>query len=123
MSQPLIVDSEVTVVAGGRFDFDNVLTKDGGVYDLTDKTVRLTIRSEDAPASIVDATLEDMVVTVDDPTAGGVAIQVTSVMSNKLALTTQYPVITTVPYLAQYKVIEDECYPQLLRFHARRPLD
>jgi hypothetical protein len=117
-----VVDSEQIVVAGSAFQFSNTLTIDGSAYNLTGKTVKITLRREDAPSIILDSTLEDHAVTVTTPLTGAVTATITAAESAYLSPEV-YKAGRTVPYVAQYKVVEDNYFAPLLRFHVRPKLD
>lgn len=115
-----IVDSGEIVVAGQTATFRLTLTKDGAAYDLTGKTVRCTFRRESAPGTVLAPSLEDVAMNVSDP-VNGVA-EVTQELEPG-HFTTPAPVERTTPYLVQSYVLQDDFYPQALRFHVRRALD
>jgi len=122
----IVVDSGSVIVAGGGATFDNVLSKDGATYVLTGKTVVATIRAESDPSSVIDATLEDIAVTLGGTVAaalGGVQFTLTTAQTTLLAPGATLPALSLLNYLLQYKVVTDSYFPQLLRFAVRKKLD
>lgn len=119
----VIVDSGSVIVSGGAAILDDTLTKDGATYDLTGKTVVVTIRAEADHATVINAALEDVAVTVDDPTNGGVTVALTTTMTGYLGPPAVAGPSAVAYYLAQFKVVTDNYFPQLLRFGVRRKLD
>lgn len=96
------------LVAGGIVLLDLTLTRDGGVYNLTNKTVVATIRRQDNDAIAIGAgELEDMAVTVDDPTNGGVTLALSAAHTTLLAPPAYLPSTSYVYYLIQFKVTTD----------------
>lgn len=118
-----IVDSGSTIVAGGAATFDNTITKDGATYSLAGKTVKATIRAEIASGTVIHSTLEDIAVTVDDAVNGGVTFTLTPTMSALLTGANGLGPGLTANYLLQYVVVEDDYYPQILRFRVREKLN
>jgi len=114
-----ITDATGIVVSGGRHIFLNTITRDAGTYNLTGKTVTATVRREDSPATVVDDDLEEIAVSLNVPSTGLVEWTLTAVMSAAL-LAPPFPARTTT-FTVQYHVVEDDFYPDLLRFRARRP--
>lgn len=95
------------LVAGGAVTLDLALTKENAVYNLTGKTVVATIRRQDNDAGVIDASLEDMAVTVDDPTNGGVTLALSAAHTTLLAPPAYLPSTSYVYYLIQFKVTTD----------------
>lgn len=118
---PIVVETDEVVAAGGAVIFDNTLTKDGATYDLTGFTVVATIRKETAPTAVVDASLEDITVTVDDPTNGGVTFTLDA--ATTALLTTEGGPTRITDYLMQYHVTTDDAYPAVFRFGVRNVID
>lgn len=118
------------VVAGSSAEFQNRITKnDGTTYDLTGKTVTVSIRAESAPDTVINAQLEDVAVTLGNDTytaaQGGVRFALSVAMSTLLGFTAAGEAITRLRhYLVQYKVVSDNYMPdQVLRFAVRRIID
>jgi len=120
-----ITDATGIVVAGGRHIFRNTITRDDAPYDITGKTVTATVRREDAPSTVIavdehgDGPLEKIPVSLSDPATGLVEWTLTAEMSEAL-LAPPFPA-RTANFTVQYHVVEDDFYPDLLRFRARRP--
>lgn len=120
----VVTDTDEIVVAGSEFVLVPTFTKDGAVYNLTGKTVRITIRAEASPDAVVNAALEDMSVTLTSPTTGVGQVTVSTTDSGYLAPRIEGAAWRTVAYLVQGKVVEDNYQTTtLLRFKARRKLD
>lgn len=118
-----VVESGSVIVAGSSVIFQNTLTKDSVTYDLTGKSVVATIRREDTPGTVIDASLEDEAVTLVTPATGVVSLTL-SVAQTTLLAPPSYLAATSVVYcLLQYRVTTDNFYPSLLRFGVRLRLD
>jgi hypothetical protein len=113
-------------VAGADWTFDNIIQKDDAVYDLSAKTVFATIRRWDEQTVQVDTGFEDIVVTpgagsADTAANGGVAFSLDK------AVTALAPTPDEAGswdyYFVQYYVVEDDFYPQMLRFRVRKAAD
>ena len=120
-----ITDATGIVVSGGRHIFRNTITRDDLAYNITGKTVTATVRREDSPGTIIamdeygDGPLETIPVAITAPLTGLVEWTMTAAMSEAL-LAPPFPARTT-NFTVQYHVVEDDFYPDLLRFRARRP--
>ncbi len=122
--QEVVVDSGKTFVAGSKFVFNHTLTRDdGGVYDLSGRTVRATIRKESDGDRVLDSTLEDIAVTVSVAATGSVTFLCSAAQSAFMMPPTFDQPPRTRAYVAQYFVVEDDYYPQMVRFYMRRKVN
>jgi hypothetical protein len=116
-----------TIVEGGTVPNRGPLTvtatlkRDGAALNLTGKTVVATTRAEGAPATTVDAALEDHAVTLITAASGIVELALTDVELANLSVPAN-PQQTT-PYLVAFKVTDDPYYPYLLRLHVHGVID
>lgn len=118
------VDSGKVIRAGSAATFLNTLTKDGATYNLTGKTVVATIRATQRPNAVIDATLEDMAVTLSTAASGIVTFSLTAVMSALLSPGSGVLADAITYYDVAYKVTTDDyLVSQLLRFGVTRGLD
>ena len=118
-----IVEADEVIVRSDAVTFLNTITKDGATYNLTGKTVTVSIRAEDAPETAVDATLEDQAVTLSSATLGIVTFALTGTQTGLLTVPSGAPASYVRWFLAQYRVTPDTFMPQALRFGVRQALN
>ena len=118
-----IVEADKVIVRSDAVTFLNTITKDGATYNLTGKTVTVSIRAEDAPETAVDATLEDQAVTLSSATLGIVTFALTGTQTALLTVPSGAPASYVRWFLAQYRVTTDDFTPQALRFGVRQVLN
>lgn len=113
-----IVKATQVVIVGATAEFLNTLTLDsGGVYDLTGKTVKVTVRDADDMGRIIHPTLEEIAVSLPDAPAGDVSFILSTGLTD---LFSGHPdLVKTRPYRAQYKVATDDYKSQYLEFQVR----
>lgn len=123
--QSVVVESNKVIVGGGVADFINTITLDGAVTDLSAHTLKSTIRrADDDPYTLIDVTLEDIVVLMTPtPAIGKVTTHLTTAMSVLLAPPVGSPPTDVKYYYLQYHDETGQWYPQLFRFGVRRRLD
>ncbi len=126
MVTTIVVEATGIVVVGQAVDFECTLQKDAGTYNLTGKTVQATVRTAQAPATVIDALLEDHAVALGNTSTttanGGVTLTLTAVQSALLSGLSD-PTLTQA-YLIQFFVVDDDFFiTQLLRFQARGQMD
>jgi hypothetical protein len=121
MSKRATIVEGGTVPNSGPLAITTTIKQDDAAMNLTGKTVVATVRAESAPATIVDATLEDHVVALTTAASGIVTLTLSDAEMQKLSVPDN-PQQTT-PYLVAFKVTNDPYYPQLLRLHVHGVLD
>ena len=111
-------------VAGTDIGFNDVIKRDAVAVNLTGKTIRATIRQTARPLTVINAALEDIAITSTGTLASGEAewtLQDT-LSTHLTALTPTTPTQTTA-FDLQYYIVQDDYYPQVHRFYARRAAD
>lgn len=120
-----IVASDAVIVAGDAVTFKTTLTKDAATYNLTGKTVIANVRRESDDDEVIDATLEDLAVTLGNTntaaSSGGVTLSLTPAQTALLA--PDYGITVAQSYLVQFHVLTDDFTTQALQFKVRRGLD
>ncbi len=112
----VVDEASGVAVKGSSVTFNNTIQKDGSTYDLTGLTVKATIRAAAAPATSLGSALEDVSVTAAG-TVGAVSFSLGTAATELFDVPLD-PVRTAL-HLLQYHVIEDNFYPQMLRFEVR----
>ena len=119
------VESSGVAVAGTDIGFNDVIKRDGVAVNLTGKTIKVaSIRRMSAPNTVINAALEDIAITSTGTLASGEAewtLQDT-LSTHLTALTPTTPTQTTA-FDLQYYIVQDDYYPQVHRFYARRAAD
>ena len=118
------VESSGVAVAGTDIGFNDVIKRDAVAVNLTGKTIRATIRQTARPLTVINAALEDIAITSTGTLASGEAewtLQDT-LSTHLTALTPTTPTQTTA-FDLQYYIVQDDYYPQVHRFYARRAAD
>lgn len=111
--------SPAIIVAGSGYDFTSTLSDEAGLYDLTGLTVVVSVRAEGAHRTPIDPDLEAIETTLYDAENGVVRWAMTPEMSTLLAPAGTSSLTALTPYVAIYRVVEDDVESLPLRFHVR----
>jgi hypothetical protein len=109
-----------TFPAGSRFTLAPTITLDDAAYNLTGKTVTVTVRKSHMPQIVLHSSLEDVAVTVVTPLTGAVTVDISSAACEYLA---PYGNNEQVLCLAQFRVVEDDYLSATLPFYVTPSLD
>jgi hypothetical protein len=110
-------------VAGSPIEFEHTIQRDDAVVNLTGKTVTATIRRS-WTSGVIDEDLEDIAVTLGaTPASGEVDWTISGAVSELLAPYCPPDSVTPALFHLQYRVVEDDYYPQVFRFYVRSAAD
>ena len=111
----------LVAVAGLPFTLVTTLRLNGAVYDVTGDTITANLRRENDPYHVIDATCEDIAVTLTTPASGIVTLTITAPIS---ALLRPYPgryIDELASILARFTNVTDGIpFPEVLQFHVQR---
>lgn len=122
MAAPVLTiqDASQVLPARGAVNLDITIKRNGVAMNLAAKTVTATIRKESAPGTIINASLEDISMTVTDAPNGVARVALTNAM---MILLSGGPRVTDViPYIVTCFVVEDNYQPQPGRIYINRSL-
>jgi hypothetical protein len=101
-----VVESGAVIVSGQQHQFDYQLLVDGAAYNLTAKTVRVTVkRYAQYNTYNVHSNLNNVLITVLTPSTGQTRFVLTAALS---ALLPGGPRVGGESYVIEYKVPEDD---------------
>lgn len=123
----IVVDNDDVIVAGDIREFTNTLSRTGGVYDLTGKTVEANVRKENAPSTVIHASLENLPVTLGNTLVtaanGGVTLGLSAAQTALLSPPAYVSIEFVANHVIQYIVRTDGNSLQVFRFGVRLRLD
>lgn len=106
------------VTFGAAATIDVTIRKDGAVLDLTNKTVKATVRAANNDQVALHADLEGFATTLQDAAGGVARVALTSALAAHLDAP---PTVTqTRAHYLQVVVVEDNYAPNPIKFSVRR---
>ena len=106
------------VTFGAAATIDVTIRKDGEVVDLTNKTVKATVRAANNDQVALHADLEGFGTTIQDAAAGVVRVELTAALTAHLAAPAN--VTQTRGHYLQLVVTDDGYAPNPVKFNVRR---
>jgi hypothetical protein len=108
-----VVEATKAIPNRGTLELTVTIEQDDVALNLSGKTVTATVRREDDPDTVLDATLEDHAVSLVTAPSG--IVKLTLVDTELALLTTPATRSLTNKYLAFFKVVDDNYFPQPYR--------
>jgi hypothetical protein len=108
-----VVESTKAIPNRGLLELTVTIEQDDLPLDLNGKTVTATVRREDEPDTVIDASLEDHVVALLVPDDG---VGLLTLVNAELELLPVPPIRSkTFRHLVFFKVVEDDYFPEPYR--------
>ena len=121
MPNTTIVEATVAIPNRGILELTAFIERNDVALDLSGKTVTATARREDDPDTVLDASLEDHVVTLVDGPTGEVLL--TLINAELAALPAPTIRSQTFDHLVFFKVVEDDYFPYPYRLSVYKVFD